>query len=50
MSARPHIPEPTPAAPVEPRAPVTHGWNAYEVWRTRVLKNDRAPASKSTTK
>jgi hypothetical protein len=44
------MPEPTPAAPVEERAPVVHGWNAYEVWRTRVLKKNPAPASKATTK
>jgi hypothetical protein len=51
MSARPQLSEPIPQAPVEESAPVaTHGWNAYEVWRDRVLKKNPAPASDPTTK
>jgi hypothetical protein len=51
MSARPQIPEPIPEAPVEESAPATaHGWNAFEVWRTRVLKKSPVPASESSTK
>jgi hypothetical protein len=53
MSARPRISEPTPEAPAEESTPATaHGWNAYDVWRTRVLmpkKKSAAPASESTT-
>jgi hypothetical protein len=45
MPALPHATEPTPDPRADEGAPAsTHGWNAYEVWRTRVL----IPAHKST--
>jgi hypothetical protein len=53
MSARPRTFEPTPEAPLEESAPVVvHGWNAYDVWRTRVLMpgiKSAMPAKKKPT-
>ncbi len=39
--------EPSPAADTAPPPPAQSGWNAYEIWRTRVLAQEPSVYKKS---